>query len=86
MEALDGHFLRGAAHPLDLTVGPGVARLNEPFLDAVRLANVVEVHLMLRDGGTVARPRSKLDAPPFYFARDKIVPQNRANLVQGGPP
>lgn len=44
-EALDDHFLRSADHQLDLTVGPGVARFNEPFLDVVRLANVVEVHL-----------------------------------------
>ena len=36
MVAFDGRFLDGAVHPLDLSVGPGMARLGEAVIDVVR--------------------------------------------------
>ena len=33
VEALDGGVLDRAVHPLDLTVGPWMARLGQPMLD-----------------------------------------------------
>ncbi len=35
VEALDGRFLDGSVHPLDLSVGPGVRHLGQAMLNAV---------------------------------------------------
>jgi hypothetical protein len=42
VEALDGGFLDGPVHPLDLTIGPGMLHLGQAVLDAVLLAAHVE--------------------------------------------
>jgi hypothetical protein len=61
-EALNGGFLEGAVHPLDLAVGPPVVRFGKPVLDVVCLASHVEAHLTRPGGVTFARLFGELDA------------------------
>ena len=42
VEALDGRFLGGAVHPLDLPASPGMLHLGEAMLDAILVAPHVE--------------------------------------------
>jgi hypothetical protein len=42
IEALDGGFLDGSIHSLDLTVGPGVFRFGQPMIDIVPRAGEFE--------------------------------------------
>jgi hypothetical protein len=42
MVALNGRFLEGSVHPLDLTVGPGMVWLSQSVLDTVRITKHVE--------------------------------------------
>ena len=75
VEALDGDFLDGAVHPLDLAVGPWVVRLGEPMLDVVGLADHVEAHLARRGGVAVTRLLGELDA---------VIDQNRVYSIRYG--
>ena len=59
VEALDGRFLDGSVHPLDLAVRPGMLDLCEPVFDAMFVADAVEDML---EGVLVARPVGELDA------------------------
>jgi hypothetical protein len=71
MEAFDGHLLDRAVHPLDLTVGLGVAWFGEPILDVVRPADHVEAHRTRPGGVTAARLLGKLDA---IVGQDRVDP------------
>ncbi len=62
VEAFDGRFLDGSAHPLDLAVGPRMVRFGEPVLDAVRLADHVETHLTRPSRVAVTRLLGELNA------------------------
>ena len=43
MIKLDGRFLDGSVHPLDLAIGPRVIGLGQAMLDAVILAGTIEL-------------------------------------------
>ena len=69
LEALYGGVLSGAVHPLDLALGPGMVRLCEPVLDAIRFIDHVEAHRPGDDRVLVPRLLFKLDA---VFGQDRV--------------
>ena len=75
MEAFDRRFLDRAVHPLDLTVGPGMVRLGEPMLNAIRLTDHVEAHPARPGGVAIAGLLGELDA---------IIGQDRVDAVGYG--
>ena len=75
VEALDGRFLDGAVHPLDLSVSPGMVGFGKPVLDIVRFADHVEAHMARPSGVAVAWLVGELDA---------IVGQDRVDAVRNG--
>jgi hypothetical protein len=81
MEASGRWLLDGAVHALYLTLGPRVVRLGQPVLDIVHFADYAEAHLTRQGGVTFARLLGKLDVP-CDFAQDRIVGQNRMDLVR----
>ena len=72
VEALDGRFLDGAVHPLDLTVGPGMIHLGQLVLDVVLIADPVE---------------DVLDVPDVLLTRSElhtVVSQHGVDAVGDG--
>lgn len=59
VEALDGGFLDGSVHSLDLPVGPGMLHLGQAMLDAVIVADPVEDVL---EGISITSPVGELNA------------------------
>ena len=72
---LHGGILYGAAHPLNMALGPMMFRLWEPVFDATCLTDHVEAH---RPGD------DRVSAPRRLYELDAIIGQDCVDLMRGG--
>ena len=86
VEALDGRFLDGSVHALDLAVGPGMLRPGRAMIDAGLRTGIFErmrpEEFTFRHG--LADERHGRSARSRGRELDAVVGQNRMNLVGHG--